>query len=131
MAYKTRQELFNNAWNGFVKQGWSIAYKIMTGCMYRGPNKTRCAIGWSIPDEFYRRRMEGKPAICPEVVTAANIDPEEFEFVRELQQTHDRVALHQFHTSADGIDLDQKTELKRRMTAFAAKYNLTIPNGVQ
>ncbi|WP_233866755.1 hypothetical protein [Paraburkholderia adhaesiva] len=68
-------------------------------CMYRAPDGRRCAIGWLMPDEVYRSRLEyiGVNELASELLTSTN--PEHFRFaefllrhmwlLRELQGLHD------------------------------------------
>lgn len=120
MTYISRQELFNNAWNGFVKQGWKRSVKHWrdgyTSCQYRGENDCRCGIGWSIPDDKYHPKMEGLRATAEDVASVVGIDVEDWAnddaFANALQNVHD---------SATDATLEQF------MRQFAAKFNLAIP----
>lgn len=38
------------------------------GCLYRGPDGLKCAIGVLIPDELYKRGLENTPADDPAVL---------------------------------------------------------------
>jgi len=59
------QKMFDQAVGGIVKQGcqstgdWGDGDDDTNGCMYRGPNGTKCAIGHVITDEFYSEKLEG------------------------------------------------------------------------
>jgi hypothetical protein len=64
-----------------------------TGCMYRGPDNTRCAVGVLIPDEAYRPEMEGRGAVavlemCHDQPWAAALY-EHRHLLRALQLVHD------------------------------------------
>lgn len=125
-GYKTRQQLFDNAWKGFVKQGWKrSAYE--QSCRYRGPKGARCAIGWSIPNKNYDQLLEGEVASLHVVRKAANISIEDGDFVYELQKAHE------YAYDGDNSSVyvrEENPELKgleERMREFASKYQLTIP----
>ena len=51
------QEFFDKTMEHLRKQGVSSARG--ASCLYRGPEGTRCAIGFHIPDDMYNLRMEG------------------------------------------------------------------------
>ena len=79
-----RQQMFNDVWAGFVRQNWSLSYKLRGRavdefcedvgyyrtptfeheCAYRGEVvdgiQTCCGIGHLIPNELYDPEMEGK-----------------------------------------------------------------------
>ena len=52
------QEFFDKTLAHLKQQGVPSARS--DGCLYRGPNGTKCAIGFHIPDELYKSEMEGK-----------------------------------------------------------------------
>ncbi len=52
------QEVFDFVVNALRKQGCKS--EDSEGCLYRGPNGTKCAAGHLIPNEDYRRSFEGK-----------------------------------------------------------------------
>jgi hypothetical protein len=118
----TLQELFDNAWNAFVvnKQPQAFLDETKDVCAYHSPDGLKCAIGVSIPDEVYHPDMEGHRI-------AHNIDqfPELHELflgipinaISALQKTHDLLP-----SSTPFAERIQK-----KLTDFAANYNLTIP----
>ena len=131
-TYNTRQQLFNNAWNGFKSQDWKLSKNNvesiiapMGTCLYRGPNGTKCGIGWSIPDEKYNQKFEGV-AVCyvqedttdprlltaKELTKAAGILDKDIGFAMNLQCVHDRCL---------------EENLEKRMREFAQINKLTIP----
>ncbi len=62
----TKQEVFDIVAVGLIKQGVRSyvdlpeeAFSLGDGCLYRGPNSTKCAAGMLIPDELYEEKMEG------------------------------------------------------------------------
>ena len=52
------QEFFDKTLAHLKQQGVRSAQTAR--CLYRGPNGTKCAIGFHIPDELYKPEMEGK-----------------------------------------------------------------------
>lgn len=68
----------------------------LEGCAYRGEGGTMCAIGCLIPDDLYRKGMEGKHAqfvlrTWPELnkIIGAE-DGRDYNFLLALQRIHDR-----------------------------------------
>ena len=53
------QEFFDKTMEHLRKQGVQSRGEASC-CLYRGPEGTRCAIGFHIPDEMYKWGMEGK-----------------------------------------------------------------------
>lgn len=120
------QELFNQMVAGLASQGWkqSIQYDIPTVdqtkvdvCMYRGPDGRKCAIGWLIPDERYKKRMEGKPitSIIYALPDFINITDAMKVTLAELQQLHDNA---------------KSGELKEAFQLYANKNQLTFPESL-
>ena len=56
----TQQEIFDTVVNGLRKQNCQSWDEASGGCMYRGDNGAKCAVGLLLPDELYHRSMEGK-----------------------------------------------------------------------
>lgn len=121
MTYKTRQELFDNAWRGFESQNWA---KAMTSdgesCLYRvfdeKGNKTACCgIGWNIPDEDYYSDFEYRSVDDADIQKAVRLDPKNCQFASDLQLVHD----------------DSNGNLKDSMIEFAKQEGLTIPEAVK
>lgn len=57
----TAQEVFDISVGGVISQGCaSVSLESGTGgCRYRGPNGTKCAAGFLIPDDKYKPEFEG------------------------------------------------------------------------
>lgn len=55
-----RQEAFNHVVKGLLSQAHPSAETRLgtTGCLYRGGENIRCAVGWLIPDTMYSSSME-------------------------------------------------------------------------
>lgn len=111
----TRQQLFSNAWNGFEKQNWVKSADTRNYCLYRGPAGARCAIGWSILDEWYKPEMEGK-GLDDNIRKIAHISPYDAKFVRELQDIHDGWGA--------ALSLEER---KDSMRDFAEYWGLKVP----
>lgn len=68
----------------------------VAGCMYRGPDGTKCAVGALIPDELYRDNMEGR-TIRPLLIQDCNayselcrlLDSIDLQLLEEMQTIHD------------------------------------------
>ena len=108
----TRQEIFDKAWTGLKGQGFVQSLEC-GGCMYRGDNGLRCAIGHIIPDSRYDEGLEGLWAGHPKVRRAASIHIRSGTFASILQDCHDH-----YPTPAN---------MERALRDFARDHNLTIP----
>lgn len=93
--YKTRKEIFDLAYAGIKSQGFKRSAK-PHGCLYRGPEGRKCAIGWLIPDEKYIPEMENYSLRSSGILEVAEINPEDVNFCIELQVCHDKA-----YTEAD------------------------------
>lgn len=67
-------------------------------CKYRGTGGTKCAVGALIPDQLYKKAMDGASAggiyalveCFPEMYLALDIErPEDIRFLCDLQNIHD------------------------------------------
>lgn len=96
MFPKTRQEIFDGTVNHLRKQGVKSYDLISTRCFYRGPNGTKCAVGWAIPDELYDPAIE-----CAGTVDGLVKLDKKFKDFKDheslwfkLQKIHDRVDIN-------------------------------------
>lgn len=114
----TRQEMFDMAYCGVMRQGGPSVDPDNRQCLYRAPGGKKCAAGWLIPDEAYSEAMEGVP-IEPVHLVAMGL-PKETEmyrtFVREMQRAHDVASWQKGQEFLDAF-----TTLMR---AVAVGYNL-------
>lgn len=123
-----RQEIFDNAVRGVVEQGKPSMRDGGYGndiCAYRSDDgSSRCALGWSIPDEKYSGElMEGStPGISysegPNLV-ACSVEAttqEDIQFLTDIQQCHDN-----FHCAKPELFVPM---FIAGMTHVAAKYGL-------
>ena len=115
------QNWYNTAVIGLASQGF--VRSVIEGtdkCRYRGSNKTKCAVGYLIPDERYNPLIEGDNIKVPSVQKC--VDPErtlsykEIEFLNELQRCHDDGETHSY--------------MKTRLSALAIRYSLDIPKEI-
>ena len=115
----TNQELWDANWQWFIVKGRKRSVGPNGQCLYRGPRGTKCGIGIVIPDDLYRKGMEGMAiedncANYPEVsVFLAGVDP---TFAVLIQKAHD--------------DARNKEDQKRRLLTLAENYDLTLPEGI-
>lgn len=58
MINMTKQEMFDQAVGGLIKQG-RRAHNKYGDCKYRTDDGLKCAFGMLIPDEIYNPKMEG------------------------------------------------------------------------
>jgi hypothetical protein len=109
------QQIFNAGYLGVIAQH-APSMDRNHNCQYRGPNNTKCALGFSIPDAAYRRAMEGLSVDQIFCVTG-----DDAEALTNFQGCHDHAAIH-------SIDDDTFVrDFTRRATEFAQDYNLTVP----
>lgn len=58
---KNNQDAFDKVLKAIRKQNYVQSEDPLTeSCVYRGPNKVRCAAGHLLPNNLYRKSMEGK-----------------------------------------------------------------------
>jgi hypothetical protein len=87
-------------------------------CLFRGPNGTKCAVGWLIPDEEYKPEFD---------VDGMNKWPPYFngltrEFLIDIQKAHDTAAALQYYKNLSFTGV-----LEDQFRYIAAVYTLTIP----
>ena len=100
MNKQQKQEFYNHTRDHLLEQGKKCQRGKVTnpwsfnGCLYR-KRMMACALGASIPDDFYNKKMECEDIenvlqISPELYLLWNIDSDkDFDFLRDLQQIHD------------------------------------------
>jgi len=131
---RTIQQMFETAVYGLVKQGKPSRDK--HGCKYRGPNDTRCAVGFLIEDDTLAQQMDQDvfsdgtgiktifEAIPHEVARAlgcstANDVP--LDFLDELQGAHDNCL---FNDADASVFIRDWLEETRRL---AWRWGLKMP----
>lgn len=119
----TKQEAFTKAYLGLKAQRFQKAYTGLEGCLYRGPNDTKCAFGHLIPDKPYLDSFEGSTLDAFFEGPIRELFTEDCypSFLTDLQQCHDSAAMQ------DNSRKQMKINLKR----LAEEYSLTIPRRKQ
>lgn len=112
----TKQEIFDIVAPALLKQNERAAEMIEEEglkCFYRGPNKTKCAAGFLIPDEIYKPDMEGKRIITV-IINTTELWPlrSELEFINDLQCMHDNPVI-------------KVESWKQELIALANKYKIS------
>ena len=79
-------------------------------CVYRGPNGTKCAIGCLIPDNLYRKGMEGDSASA--VVSGLGWELD-LQLVDCIQEAHDNL-----------LSQDNLSPFRNQMKTIAGLYGL-------
>lgn len=109
-----KQDIFNKAYRGLKAQGFvkSVGNK---GCMYRGFNSLKCAIGHCISDSEYTLELEGRSANTHKIGAILGYVPysDEAWFAIDLQGIHDNSRGPEY--------------MKDGLHAFAKKHGLTVP----
>ena len=90
---KNNQDAFDKVLKAIRKQNYQRSATKVGSCKYRGPNGLRCAAGHLIPNNLYRKSMEGK-TINSRIINMPTIG-EYFKNVNsdllsDLQSAHDR-----------------------------------------
>jgi hypothetical protein len=127
----TRQEMFNKAYLGVIKQGGPAVQSNHNTdglmCSYLAPSGRMCAVGHIMTEEELKvmgafrggvQSLADEWADClayPEWL----LGNENLEFLNHLQDTHDNLMEY------DGTDFVES--YKSDMAKFAAFYNLTVP----
>ena len=117
-----KQLAFNRAVAGLRQQQTRSANE--SGfCMYRGPNNTKCAVGWLIPDDEYNPEFDNgsgtnlykvRQHLDPDLGVP---DDDDTNFLRSMQRCiHDQLQ-HDWNNE----------DFEARVAAFATDYNLEIP----
>ena len=129
----TKQSIFNKAVNGLLKQKKPAVNKLGE-CLFKTSGGLKCAIGFSIPEDKYKKSLEGEPAIHVLIKvgvvsdTLPLIQRESFsDFLDELQMAHDNTA----------YDLDRKftsdfvKALKPELKKIARRFKLKMPSALK
>jgi hypothetical protein len=119
---ESEQEIFDFVVNHLRAQRVPSANS--TGCMYRGPNGTKCAVGCLIPDAFYKPHIEHKAAHASEVkaiLKEIGYNGHEIYFIGALQRIHDMWANPLCGGEAEEWGVTQEEIIKK----FAASQSLT------
>jgi hypothetical protein len=87
-----KQEAFNTVAIALRKQRVA-SYSPSSGCVYRGPNGLKCAVGHLIPDSQYKKEMENVGAshllIKYDIPALKSGDDNFVELLDDMQSAHD------------------------------------------
>lgn len=89
------QEVFDTVVKAIIAQGKPPFDSSTDKCYYRGPNGTKCAAGFLIPDDQYNPDFEGRriSAIFSDVpALSAEVGYESIGLLDSLQVAHDTAA---------------------------------------
>lgn len=118
----TKQEIFDTVAVHMLAQGKKSENE--DGCLYRGPNGTKCAVGVLIKDEIYRPILENR-LVCERIIWEAledsgiEMDGDIEQLLMALQETHDHISVqtwkHQFGHIAKrhGLNTDAIAQFAR------------------
>lgn len=121
------QAIFDKGVEGIFAQGGPSMDHDNEGCMYRGLNNAKCALGHSIPDEKYGSWMEG---CTPALITQGLKPSDKVAAILGCENEHDARDLREFqrcHDSVASIGLNGKEFLIRfaeQAENFAERYRL-------
>lgn len=121
------QELFTRAVLGVIAQGKPSMTDV--SCAYRGPNGTKCAVGFLIEDDFLPPDLNEDAGLADneeiwEAILVSNPDlapqlgPEARRMLEKLQNAHDNAAL----------DTPFVASFIHRARKLADEYNLEMPH---
>lgn len=111
------QDFFDRSAGGVIAQGCKSAHSV--GCLYRGPNGTKCAIGHLIQDDVYRSGMD-EDSVLPDVIEAMGLDPDDREILSlfsDMQYAHDG--------AAESYGDPFVNDFKHRMAIVADRFDLS------
>lgn len=139
----TLQQCFDKAYLGVVRQGRPSRSSVAeNGCLYRGPENTKCAVGHLILDEHLGTLVEDNPA-CPmgpehwpsidlwlenlkggslvlvQALKNSDVPFEALTMLHDLQNAHDR---SEYQTPAIFL-----REFKERAATVAKNHKLAVP----
>lgn len=88
----TDQEIFDKVAKHLLTQ--KAVSKDEEGCVYRGENGLKCAIGVLIPDDVYTSSLEGNTILSvrnlyPEIIEKSGLATVNMYLLDALQTTHD------------------------------------------
>lgn len=121
-----KQQIFNVVADHLLTQNRRSANEIGS-CKYRGPDGTKCAVGILIPDDMYKRRMEGRDIHGLVAASGDRSSPEVFyevpdyfssekEFLSTLQSTHDMARIEKWPAHLKEIALVSSLEVTPLLT---------------
>jgi hypothetical protein len=117
------QDVFDKVATHLLKQGRRSLSHDTFGCVYRGKEGTKCAVGVLIDDEHYRSELERRDVSDTKVLCAVgnsmgvslmDMTPLHISFLQALQECHDFVTDSHF-----------EQEIKFKLRNVAANYELS------
>lgn len=125
----TKQSIFNKAVNGLFKQK-KPAVNTKGDCQFKTASGLKCAVGFAIPEDKYKKNLEDEPAIDVlikvGVVSDALPRPQRQSmstFLAALQTAHDNAA-YDFDT---GFTTDFVASIKPTLKRIARRFKLKMP----
>ena len=116
-----KQEMFNKAYLGILKQGKRSTDDNWDN-VYRGADGSKCSIGFLIPDELYNKNIEyadvGYPMVLELIPHGEDIS---LDFLYALQEAHDS------HHGTNETFIDQ---FKTAMSHVANEFGLEVPSDI-
>ncbi len=114
-----KQEMFNAAFIGLASQGFERSVDDTGQCLYRGPNKKKCAIGWCLTDEEVESIdiYDDAHDVVWEFWTGDRSGDEFYSFnmfAHELQEVHD---------TSEIPDV-----MEEKLISFATTRHLNVPS---
>ena len=110
MIKLTQQEMFDKSYLGLASQNFLQSHRD-GGCLYRGPNGRKCAIGHLIPDDKYKQKMEGDNIFARSIRSLFPV--KQLSMLGDLQEAHDHPA--------------SATRRRKAFERVAKQYGLTVP----
>lgn len=128
----SKQKAFETAALGLIAQGVP-SVDDQNNCMYRGPNGTKCGVGFLIPDSKYSPSFERSiPMVFEygpnEVAQAAGVEERsDVYFLADLQKRlHDQFTVGGYGDQGTFVQF-----LKRAISDFAYQAGLAITEEIQ
>lgn len=123
LTQELKQDILNRAVAGLASQGFTRSVDIAGGCLYRGLDGKKCALGHVMPDEKYRHSLEGSgPTMA--VCEALGLDwRSTASFLGQLQECHD----HAYEVNDLGEKADRPDRMKTALRRFAEVWCIDIP----
>lgn len=124
------QTLFNQSYQGVVRQGCASFNPKRGTCHYRDGKGNKCAIGHVIPDDQYQEEFESRRTQY--VLDAIGIDPnsKKARMLFDMQQAHD-LSVFENWNRVQGVKVSNSkfvNQFKLKATDIAKKYHLSIPS---
>lgn len=128
----TNQTAFNRAVQALRRQG---KQSVDRGgiCLYRGPDKLKCAIGHLIPDRVYDGEMENRNPfnLCEQSPYLRRLFTDcDLTFLSELQVIHDQTMPEGWEEKWEQLALRWNLTMPRKTASRTKKKGLTGSSGL-